>query len=118
MCKWWWWWWFPGLHKKWKVKKRRASALVFIEAERARVQQMADRPRDKDSDPIDRDLLNSIMERLSSIEDRARTASAFDYLSELMDIAEVVIGVLSYGLNHRAEDVRVDFLPVKIADVQ
>ena len=26
--------------------------------------------------------------------------------------------LLGYGLNHRAKDVRVDFLPVKIADVQ
>ena len=85
----WWWWWIPGLHKRWKLERRRASALVFIEGERASVQQMADRPRDPYDDPAVRDqFLASIMARISEAEQAVRTASNYDRIGELLDITE------------------------------
>lgn len=83
----WWWWWVPGLHKKWKLEKRRASALVFIEGERASVQQMSDRPHDQD-DRIEGNLLTSVMSRIAEVEHHVRTTSDYDRIGELMDISE------------------------------
>jgi hypothetical protein len=84
----WWWWWLPGLHKKWRLEKRRIEALSDITGERLDVERMAQRPRTA-GDPLDGTFLEDVLSRLRGIEDSAQRATHIDELEYLTDDAEL-----------------------------
>jgi len=83
----WWWWWLPGWRKKWKLEKRRARALSFIEGERLAVEQMVQRPR-RSNDDLNEKLLDQVRRRLAEIQNAAKEATRKRDLDDLMDDAE------------------------------
>jgi hypothetical protein len=83
----WWWWWLPGLHKKWRLEKRRQETLADIRVERSLIEAMAQRPRPKE-DTLEPSFLAERLERLSDIENSAGQATNIDDLDDLVRFAE------------------------------
>jgi hypothetical protein len=88
-----WWWWLPGWHKKWKLEKQRlkleesrTAVLSQIAGRLFDIDQMAQRPRSADNDPINETLLETLRQGLAKIAEAAKQADV-DRLDDLADDA-------------------------------
>ena len=71
-----------GSQKK-KLEKKREDALSSITGDRVNIELMAQRARPAD-DPIDRDLLQTVLNNIAAIETAARNASSITELDDLI----------------------------------
>jgi hypothetical protein len=78
------WWWNRAA---WKLDKRKARALTYIEGERLLIEEMVQRPREV-NDPLNQALFDTVIRRLEEIAQSAKSENDFDRLGTLMDDAE------------------------------
>ena len=71
-----------GSQKK-KLEKKREDALSSITGERVNIELMAQRARPAD-DPLDLDLLQTVLTNITAIESAARNANSVTELDDLM----------------------------------
>jgi len=83
----WWWWWIPGLHKKWRLAKRRLDAFAEIRLQRSLIEVMAQRPRPPE-DALDDAFVQNALRRLSEIQSAVEQATEVDDLDDLNDCAQ------------------------------